>query len=82
MVVAGFAAELDPNDEAAAAPEAYYPALATIISPSKDTVTAEGCRDDRQTTEINGALALLAVGNGAHFSGGHNTPFLLENLTP
>ena len=69
MVVAGFAAELDPNDETPAAPEVYYPSLATIISPSGDTVTAEKCQDDRQTVEVNGALALLAVGNGAHTSG-------------
>lgn len=73
MVVAGFAAELDPNDDyPAATPEAYYPSLATIIRPSGDTVTAEKCPDDRQTVEVNGALALLAVGNGAHFSGAYS----------
>jgi hypothetical protein len=72
MVVAGFAAELDPNDDSAATPEAYYPSLATIIRPSGDTVTAEKCPDDRQTVEVNGALALLAVGNGAHFSGAYS----------
>lgn len=73
MVVAGIAAELDPNSESSTLPEDYSPGLATIVGPANGTVAAQNGEDSDDMhaagQEHTGALALLAVGNSAQFSG-------------
>ncbi len=67
MVLSGFPAELDPNSDSAAVPDKICPALATIITPT--TENGRAGRSEQASQERNGALAILAVGNGAQFAG-------------
>ncbi|CAL8472150.1 g11692 [Coccomyxa elongata] len=68
MVLSGFPAELGPNSDSAAVPDKIYPALATIITPTTENGSAGRCEHASQ--ERNGALAILAVGNGASLNDG------------